>query len=162
MRRDQPLALALVGQQLQLDPPAADDLQPLADAAAIGALQKHQPLPLRWIPAGHLLAQKKALDPPARAAPAEEPRGNHSRVVDHQQVPRGKQRWQVGKNAKLGPACPAAQHHQPGLIASRQRMLGDKGPVERIVEIACNRFHQAVPPAASKGQDICILGHTNI
>ena len=78
---------------------------------------------------------KQALPMSARAHPAaNEPRGNDSRVVNHQAVPPAENRHEVADVLVLQGVAAAIDQQQPGIAAANRRRLGNQ-PLRQIVVV---------------------------
>ena len=74
-------------------------------------------------------------DAPATVLVAKETRGNHARVVEHQQIARPQQRGQIGETQIAPGAARAFEGQQPAGGARRCRILRDQIVGKGIMKI---------------------------
>ena len=81
-------------------------------------------------------AQEQALPPAAAAgAAADQPGGQHARVVEDEQVAGVEQGRQVVEMAVGRRRAVAAHHQQARLVAFRRRFLGDQAVGKLVIEL---------------------------
>ena len=73
-------------------------------------------------------------------------RREHARVVDDQEIPRAKQRRQLGEAPMLHALARAVEHHQPAAAAFRRRLLGDQFVRKIEVKVGCQHKRKARQP----------------
>ncbi len=102
-------------------------------AAGRGRLARAQ-LDQRPLTGDHALEQY--LDAPAGFLAAVEPRGDHARVVEYQQVTRAQQGRQVGEAAVGQPPARPVEVQQATVAAPRRRMPRDQFVGKLVVKVA--------------------------
>jgi hypothetical protein len=76
-----------------------------------------------------------------RAVIGEAARGEHPRVVQHQEVAGLNESWQLSKRAMLDLPFLAMQHHHARILAARERALRDQLLRKRVIVISQPRAH---------------------
>src|SRR3989442_1753193 len=79
----------------------------------------------------------------AARTPAVDPRGNHPRVVQHEEIAGAEQLRKLADGAMPAGARDAIEHEQPGIAALRGRLLRHQLGRQRVVEVG-----QAHPKAS--------------
>ena len=136
-----------VDDELEAPGPVAQRDDPLA-----GSLGEVNPLPGTRGPAHQDLPlavgvferpHEEQLEPAAARTPAVDPRGNHPRVVQHEEIAGAEQLRKLADGAMPAGAREAIEHEQPGIAALRGRLLRHQLRRQHVVEVG-----QAHPKAS--------------
>ena len=114
--------------------PGIEELEAGSGPDPLARTQQHPPFAR-----SRFLEEQDLEEPPGVRLESPQPRRDHPRIVDHDDIARFEMGEEIGKTAVLATAIGTMQDQQAGGVATGGRLLGD--PFGREMEIECGDQH---------------------